>query len=175
MLMPQRFCPTKWWPFVFTKKMPFQIFHVMNFQDVSIAVTASSYWVCDNAANICHLWLILWRNVWYLDCVGPAVNDKCPLLSISVAVSGLGGPSVCTADTWGSMSWRVIQPMNILHCSSSVQLPIAMIDVDNAVWLMYTVLPNDYGLRCAVQFPYHCWSPLPTWTQCCMQVLSLHK
>jgi len=76
-----------------------------DFQDVSIAVTVSSYWECVNAAQVCHLWLILWRNLWCLDCVGPAVDDKCPLLSVSVAVSGLGSPSLCTffllANIWG--------------------------------------------------------------------------
>lgn len=100
--MLHRFCPTKWWPFAFPQKVTFEIFRVVDFQDVSTAVTVSSYWVSDNAAKVCHLWLILWRNLWCLDCVWPAVNDKCPLLSVSV---GLGGPSACTlfplANTWG--------------------------------------------------------------------------
>jgi len=46
--------------------------------------------------------------------------------------------------------------MTILHYNSSVKLPIAMINVDIALWLMYAVLPNDHGLRLSVQVPCHC-------------------
>jgi hypothetical protein len=104
----------------------------MDVQDVSIAVTVSSYWECVNAAQVCHLWLILWRNLWCLDCVVPAVDDKCPLLYVSVAVSGLGSPSLCTffllANIWGWCHRKLFNQWlfyTVAH-QSSFQLPWSM-------------------------------------------------
>lgn len=96
----------------------------------------SSCWVCENSSKISCLWPILWRNLWCLDCVGPEIDDKCPLVCFCCCVMSCLAQCMHTSFICKQLKMmsQIIQPRPVLYCSSSVMHPITSLWVVHRGW-----------------------------------------